>query len=57
MREGARKLLQEAINAQVGPFIDQHRDKKDGEGRPLVVKNGSLPEREILTEAGPIKVS
>ena len=57
VREGARKMLQEAINAEVDDFIDQHRDRRDIEGRRLVVKNGSLPAREILTGAGPIKVT
>ncbi len=57
VREGARKMLQEAINAEVDGFIEQHRDRTDGQGRRLVVKNGSLPAREILTGAGPIEVS
>ena len=29
VREGARKMLQEAINAEVDAFIDQHRDRQD----------------------------
>ena len=57
VREGARKMLQEAIHAEVDAFIDQHRDRRDENGRRLVVKNGSLPAREILTGAGPIEVS
>ena len=57
VREGARKMLQEAINAEVDGFIQQHRDRCDDQGRRLVVKNGSVPPREILTGAGPIEVS
>jgi len=57
VREGARKMLQEAINAEVDGFIEQHQDRRDGQGRRLVVKNGSLPAREILTGAGAIEVS
>lgn len=57
VREGARKMLQEAIHAEVDAFVDQHRDRRDESGRRLVVKNGSLPAREILTGAGPIEVS
>lgn len=57
VREGARRMLQEAINAEVESFIDQHRDRCDEQGRRLVVKNGSLPSREIMTGAGPIEVS
>lgn len=56
VREGARKMLQEAINAEVEAFIDEHRQRCDEQGRRLVIKNGSLPAREILTGAGPIKI-
>jgi transposase-like protein len=42
-------MLQEAIDAEVNAFIDQHRHRRDERGRRLVVKNGSLPAREILT--------
>ncbi|WP_233903594.1 IS256 family transposase [Stieleria maiorica] len=56
VREGARRMLQSAIDAEVEAFIDQHDDRRDEQGRRLVVKNGSLPEREILTGAGAIPV-
>lgn len=56
VREGARKMLQEAINLEVEAFIDDHRQRCDEQGRRLVIKNGSLPAREILTGAGPIKI-
>ena len=56
VREGARKMLQEAINAEVDAFVDEHQDRRDERGRRLVVKNGSLPSREIMTGAGPIEV-
>lgn len=57
VREGARRMLQEAINAEVESFIDQHRDRRDEQGRRLVIKNGHLPPREILTGAGPVEVT
>ena len=57
VREGARRMLQEAIDAEVEAFIDQHRHRTDEHGRRLVVKNGSLPAREIITGAGQIEVS
>jgi transposase-like protein len=56
VQEGARKMLQEAINLEVETFIDDHRQRCDEQGRRLVIKNGSLPAREILTGAGPIKI-
>jgi transposase-like protein len=56
LREGARKMLQTAIDSEVEAFVEGHRDRRDEHGRRLVVKNGSLPTREILTGAGPIEV-
>ena len=56
IREGARKMLQAAIDAEVDSFIDAHRHRRDESGRRLVVNNGSLPTREILTGAGAIPV-
>ena len=56
IREGARRMLQSAIYAEVEAFIARHADRRDQDGRRLVVKNGSLPAREILTGAGPIEV-
>ena len=57
VREGARRMLQSAIDAEVDAFIAQHCDRTDERGRRQVVKNGSLPEREILTGAGAIPVT
>ena len=57
VREGARRMLQSAIDAEVDAFISQHADHRDERGRRQVVKNGSLPEREILTGAGAIPVT
>ncbi|QDV11500.1 Transposase, Mutator family [Rosistilla oblonga] len=57
VREGARRMLQAAIDAEVEAFISLHADRIDERGRRLVVKNGSLPERKILTGAGSIAVT
>jgi len=56
IREGAQRMLQAAINAEVGSFVERHSDRRDEQGRRLVVRNGSLPAREILTGAGPVQV-
>lgn len=56
IRDGARKMLQAAIDAEVDNFIDRHRDRRDESGRRLVVRNGSLPSREILTGAGQVQI-
>jgi putative transposase len=52
--EGARELLQEAIEHKVSVYIDMFKDLKDDKGRRLVVRHGSLPERALLTGVGSI---
>lgn len=49
-------MLQAAIDAEVDAFIETHQDRRNSDGRRLVVKNGSLPAREILTGAGALQV-
>lgn len=56
VREGARRMLQSAIDSEVESFLLRHADRVDDQGRRLVVKNGSLPSREILTGAGRLEV-
>lgn len=56
VREGARRMLQSAIDAEVEGFIERYRDRRDEQGRRLVVRNGRLPSREILTGAGRIEL-
>ena len=56
LREGARKLLQAAIENEVLDSIQFHKDRVDENGQRLVVRNGHLPEREVVSGAGPIPV-
>ena len=56
VREGARRMIQTAIDSEVESFIERHSSHVDELGRRLVVKNGSLPAREILTGAGPVEI-
>ncbi len=56
VREGARRMLQQAIDAEVEQFLIRHADRRDEQGRRLIVRNGHLPAREILTGAGPLEV-
>ena len=54
LQEGARKLLQAAIENEVIEYIQFHKDRLDENGQRLVVRNGHLPEREVISGAGPI---
>lgn len=56
VREGARRMLQAAIDAEVDEFIAAHSQRCDEQGRRLVVGNGHLLSREILSGAGPLEV-
>lgn len=56
LRDGARKMLKVAIEAEVKAFIDQHSGLKTDEGKATVVRNGYLPERSIQTGLGDIEV-
>jgi transposase-like protein len=56
LRSGARRMLQQVIEAEVEAFIAMHAELEDGRGRRRIVRNGHAPEREIQTGVGPIEV-
>ena len=55
-REGAKKMLQMAIEQEIAEYIDRHQDIVDEYGHRLVVRNGHLPERQIQTGIGQIAI-
>ncbi len=57
VREGARRMLQAAVEAEVEEWIQEHASAVDAAGRRQVVRNGYLPEREVLTGVGPLPVT
>jgi transposase-like protein len=56
LRDGARRLLAQAIEAEVAAWIDDHAHLKDQAGRRQVVRNGHHPERTIQTGLGDVEV-
>ena len=56
LREGARRMLMEAVEAEVQEFLSRHATLKDGKNRQRVVRNGYLPERTIQTGLGNVPV-
>lgn len=56
LREGAQRMLIQAIENEVDEFIEKHSQKIDDTGRRIVVRNGHSPEREIVTGLGPFTV-
>lgn len=57
IREGARKMLQAALEAEIAEHIAKYARHKDETGKHLVVRNGYQPERTILTGAGLISIT
>ena len=56
LRDGAKRLLAEAIQAEVADWIESHAHIKDLAGHRQVVRNGYLPERTIQTGLGDIPI-
>src|SRR3954449_943868 len=56
VREGARRMLAVALEAEVAAYIDAHADQVDADGRRLVVRNGHHEPREVTTAAGAVPV-
>ena len=56
LRNGARALLGQAVEAEVAALLGSHADKVTDDGRHRLVRHGHLPEREIMTGIGPIAV-
>jgi putative transposase len=57
VREGARRMLAAALQAEVDAYIAQFAGERDGNGHRLVVRNGSAEPRTVLTSAGAIEVT
>jgi len=56
LRAGARRLLEQAIEAEVESFLASFKDLKLPDGRDRVVRHGHGPERAIQTGIGPVEV-
>jgi len=56
LRNGARALLSQAVEAEVAALLNRHADQLTDDGRQRLVRHGHLPEREIVTGIGPVAV-
>ena len=56
LRDGARRMLAQAVEAEVAAYVAAHEHLVDEAGRRQVVRNGHLPERTIQTGLGDIEV-
>jgi putative transposase len=55
-REGARRMLAAALEAEIDQYLTAYAAERDEQGRRLVVRNGHARQREILTAAGAVQV-
>ena len=56
LRNGARALPAQAVEAEVADFLGKHADLKTEDGHQRVVRHDHLPEREVMTGIGPVAV-
>lgn len=56
VRRGAHRILQQAIETELQVMLEELAAVSLIDGRRAVVRNGSLPAREILTGVGPVEV-
>ena len=56
LRRGARKLLAEALEAEIDLLVNQYRHLNDEQGRRRIVRNGYHNERQIQSGVGPVPV-
>jgi len=56
LRQGCRRILEEALEVEIEEFIEHCRHLSDEQGRQRIIRNGYLPEREIQTGIGQVAV-
>ena len=54
VRRGARQVIQQAIETELAELLVSCANVRTLQGKQAVVRNGYLPQRELLTGAGPI---
>jgi putative transposase len=54
VREGARRMLAAALEAEVDAYLAAHAAERDEHGRRLVVRNGHARQRQVTTAAGAV---
>lgn len=55
-RQGAKRLLIEALNLEVEEYINQNSKEIDEEGKRLVVRNGVSKSRTVTMGSGAVEV-
>ena len=53
VHHGAQRIIRQAVEAELQVFLEGHGAERDVRARQVVVRNGYLPSREVLTGIGP----
>ena len=56
LRNGARALFAQAVEAEAAALLASHADDLTEDGRRRLDRHGRLPEREVVTGIGPVAV-
>jgi hypothetical protein len=56
LRDGARKLIAQAVEAELETFLAAYEGLEDVRNRRAVVRKGYLPERQVMTGIGEVNV-
>jgi putative transposase len=56
VREGARRMLVQALEAEIEAYLEAAKGERDEHGRALAVRNGRAQSRQVLCGAGSIEV-
>ncbi len=55
-REGARRMIATALEAEVADYIERFAEDRDEDGRRLVVRDGHARERRVTVGSGTVPV-
>ncbi len=55
-REGARRMLIQALRAEADDYVERHRDERDEHGRALVVRSGRAQPRKLTLGVGTVEL-
>lgn len=56
LRQGAQRLVLQAVEAEFASFLDTHDNQRLADGRKRIVRHGHLPERKVVTGIGSVPV-
>src|SRR5688500_15092008 len=55
-REGARRMIATALEAEVADYVERFAEERDEDGKRLVVRNGRARERRVTVGSGTVPV-